>query len=155
MCPLSSLVARTVYTVRHRVSRWTVLLSLLLRCLPVLASAQEATIVGTVTDPSGAVVPNVEILVTNVDTGAVRTLATNDAGQYVVPGLLIGKYDLKAQASGFKVEEYKGVVLDVNDRIRVDFQMKLGQIPESSNSSFGRGSFPARSVRRSLSTVTI
>jgi hypothetical protein len=111
--------------------------------------------VGTVTDPSGAVVPNVEILVTNVDTGAVRTLATNDAGQYVVPGLLIGKYDLKAQASGFKVEEYKGVVLDVNDRIRVDFQMKLGQIPESSNSSFGRGSFPARSVRRSLSTVTI
>jgi Carboxypeptidase regulatory-like domain len=131
VCPLSSSVARTVYTVRHRVSRWAVFLSLLLLCLPVLASAQVATIVGTVTDPSGAVVPNVGILVTNVDTGAVRTLATNDAGQYVVPGLLIGKYDLKAQASGFKVEEYKGVVLDVNDRIRIDFQMKLGQMGEA------------------------
>ena len=116
-----------VYTVKHRLSGWTVFLSLLLLCLPVLVSAQEATIVGTVTDPSGAVVPNVAILVTNVDTGAMRTLATNDAGQYVVPGLLIGKYDLEAQASGFEVEAYKGVVLDVNDRIRVDFQMKLGQ----------------------------
>ena len=128
MCPLPSLFARTVHTAKHRLSGWTVFLSLLLLCLPVLASAQEATIVGTVTDPSGAVVPNVAILITNVDTGAVRTLVTNDAGQYVVPGLLIGKYDLKAQASGFEVEEYKGVVLDVNDRIRVDFQMKLGQI---------------------------
>jgi hypothetical protein len=99
--------------------------------LPVLASAQEATIVGTVTDPSGAVIPNVAVTVTNANTGAVRALATNDAGQYVVPGLLIGKYDLKAQAPGFKIEEYKGVVLDVNDRIRVDFQMKLGQLADA------------------------
>src|SRR5450755_3032688 len=119
MCPLSSLFVRTVYTVKRRLSGWTVFFSLLLLCLPVLASAQEATIVGTVTDPSGAVVPNVAILVTNVNTRAVRTLATNDAGQYVVPGLLIGKYDLEAQASGFKAEQYKGVVLNVNDRIRV------------------------------------
>lgn len=123
--------ARTVHTARHRLLGRTVFFSLLLLCLPVLASAQEATIVGTVTDPSGAVVPNAAILVTNVDTGAVRTLATNDAGQYVVPGLLIGKYDVEAQASGFKVEEYKGVVLDVNARIRVDFQMELGQVADA------------------------
>jgi hypothetical protein len=131
VCRLSSLFARTVYAVKRRSSDWTVFLSLLLLSFPVLASAQEATIVGTVTDPSGAVVPNVAILVTSVDTGAVRTLATNDAGQYVVPGLLIGSYDLKAKASGFKVAEYKGVVLDVNDRIRVDFQMKLGQMTDA------------------------
>jgi len=131
VCPLSSVLARTVFTVKHRLSSGTVFLSLLLLCLPVLASAQDATIVGTVTDPSGAVVPNVAILVTNVETGAVRTLSTNDAGQYVVPALLIGKYNLKAQASGFKVEECTGVVLDVNDRIRVDFQMKLGQVADA------------------------
>ena len=108
MCPLSSLFARTVYAVKSRSSGWRAFLSLLLFCFPVLVSAQEATIVGTITDPSGAVVPNVMVLITNVDTGAVRTLATNDAGQYVVPGLLIGKYDLKAQVSGFKVEESQG-----------------------------------------------
>ena len=133
MCPLSSLFVRTVYTVKRRLSGWTVFLSLLLLCLPVLASAQEATIVGTVADPSGAVVPNVAILVTNVDTGATRSLVTNDLGQYVVPGLPIGKYDLAAKAtSGFKVEESKGVVLNVNDRVRVDFQMKLGRVAEVS-----------------------
>jgi hypothetical protein len=130
MCPLSSLFARTAYAVKRRSSGWRVFLSPLLLCLPVLASAQEATIVGTVMDPSGAIVPNVMVLVTNTDTGAVRTLATNDAGQYVVPGLLIGKYDLKVQASGFRVEEAKGIVLDVNDRIRVDFQMKLGEMTD-------------------------
>ena len=133
MCPLSSLFVRTVYTVKHRLSGWTAFLPLLLLCLPILASAQEATIVGTVTDPSGAVVPNVAILVTNVDTGATRSLLTNDVGQYVVPGLPIGKYDLTAKAAlGFKVEESKGVVLNVNDRVRVDFQMKLGRVAEVS-----------------------
>ena len=126
MCPLSFLLVRMVRATECL--PWPVFILLLLLCLPVLASAQEATIVGTVTDPSGAVVPNVAIIVTNADTRAVRTLATNDAGQYVVPSLVIGKYDLKAQASGFKVEEYRGVVLNVNDRIRVDFQMKLGQL---------------------------
>lgn len=131
MRPSSCLFVCTRNTVKHRFAGWTVFLFLMLPCLPVLVSAQEATIVGAVTDPSGAVVPNVAIQVTNVDTGAVRTLATNDTGQYVVLGLLIGKYDLKAQASGFKVEEYKGVVLDVNDRIRVDFYMKLGQMADT------------------------
>ncbi len=130
MCSSFSSLVCTVFIVKHRWLSRTVFIVGLLVALPSLVTAQEATIVGTVTDPSGAIVPNVAVLVTNVDTGAVRTLATNDAGQYVVPGLLIGKYDLKAQASGFKVEEVKGVVLDVNDRIRVDFQMKLGEMAD-------------------------
>ncbi|HXX16778.1 MAG TPA: carboxypeptidase-like regulatory domain-containing protein, partial [Candidatus Eremiobacteraceae bacterium] len=88
-----------------------------------LASGQEATLVGTVTDPSGSVVPNVTITITNVKTGAIRSLTTNDVGQYVAPNLSIGTYDVKAEASGFKVEESHGVVLNVNDRIRVDFSM--------------------------------
>ena len=107
MCPLSSLFARAVSAAKCRSLGWPIFLPLLVLGLPVLASAQEATIVGTVTDPSGAVIPNVAVTVTNANTGAVRALATNDAGQYVVPGLLIGKYDLKAQAPGFKIEEYK------------------------------------------------
>lgn len=110
---------------QSRTSR-VVLLLLLLLGMPFLVHAQEATLVGTVTDPSGGVVPNVTITITNIQTGAVRTLATNEAGQYVVPSLPIGKYNLKAEASGFKVEENKGVVLNTNDRVRVDFQMKVG-----------------------------
>jgi len=103
-----------------------VVLALLVLGAAFLTAAQEATIVGTVTDPSGSVVPNVTITITNVRTGVLRTQMTNDVGQYVAPGLPIGMYDLKAEASGFKLEENKGVVLNVNDRIRVDFQMKMG-----------------------------
>jgi len=111
--------------------RWfslTVFLSVLVLGLPVPATAQEATIVGTVTDQSGALVPGVSISLTNVNTGVVRTAVTNGVGQYIAPGLQIGMYDLKAMSTAFKTEEFKGVSLNVNDRVRVDFQMKIGTI---------------------------
>jgi hypothetical protein len=104
---------------------------LILLVLPLLAHGQEATILGTVTDPSGGVVPNVKITISNSQTGAVRTLATNDVGQYVVPDLPIGKYSVKAEAPGFKVQESRGVMLNVNDRTRVDFQMEVGATVET------------------------
>jgi hypothetical protein len=106
---------------------------LILLALPLLAHGQssEGTIVGTVTDPSGAVMPNVKITISSELTGAVRTLATNDDGQYVVPGLPIGKYDVKAEAPGFKAQATQGVTLNVNDRVRVDFQMTVGAAVET------------------------
>jgi hypothetical protein len=107
------------------------LLLLLVLGLPFLAAGQEATVVGTVTDPTGGVVPNVTITITNVQTNAIRTLTTNDAGQYVASNLPIGKYDVKAEAAGFKLETQTGVMLNVNDRIRVDFQMKVGAKTET------------------------
>ena len=59
------------------------------------ALGQEATVVGTVTDPSGSVVPNVAITLVNSETAQTRTSTTNDSGQYVVPGLRIGHYDIR------------------------------------------------------------
>src|SRR5580692_3469296 len=88
--------------------------------------AQQATIVGTVTDPSGAVVPNVSVILTNTETGRSVTIPTNDAGQYVAVDLQIGHYTVKAEAKGFKAAEQKDIVLTVGDRIRVDFQMQMG-----------------------------
>jgi len=110
--------------------RW-VLLILVVLLLPCLASAQEGTILGTVTDPSGAAVPNAEVTILQLSTGTVRTFTTNDAGQYVAAGLPAGKYDVKITAPGFKSEEQHGVVLNVNDRDRVDAQMKVGAKTET------------------------
>ena len=93
--------------------------------------AQQATIVGTVTDPSGAVVPNVNVAIKNIDTGVVHTIPTNDAGQYVAPDLQIGHYDVTASSPGFKVAERKNIVLTVGDRVRVDFQMQMGAAQET------------------------
>lgn len=107
------------------------LASLLLFVFASLAAAQEATVVGTVTDSTGAVVPGVTITIMNVDTGVVRTITSNETGQYVVPDLKIGKYSVKAESAGFKVSERTGIVLAVGDRARVDFQMQVGDTRES------------------------
>ena len=108
----------------------------LLLCVLVFGTAaqafgQEATIVGTVTDPSGSVIANVKITITNVETGLAHVTTTNDAGQYVAVDVHIGHYNVKAEASGFKVAEQKGLVLNVGDRTRVDFQMALGAASET------------------------
>jgi Carboxypeptidase regulatory-like domain len=89
-------------------------------------AAQEATIVGTVTDPSGAAVANAKVTLTNVETGVSKVYTTNDVGQYTAVDLHIGRYDIKVEAGGFKSAERKGLVLQVGDRTRSDFQMAIG-----------------------------
>src|SRR5438552_13344688 len=111
--------------------RYLLILVVLLAGLPFRASAQDATIVGTVTDQSGSVMANVKITITNAETSLARTIATNDSGQYVAVDLRIGHYSVKAEAAGFKVAEEKGLVLNVGDRRRVDFQMALGAAQET------------------------
>jgi len=111
--------------------RYLLLLVLLLAGLPFRASAQNATIVGTVTDPSGSVVANVKVTIRQLETNLANTFTTNDSGQYVAVDLAIGHYNIKAEASGFKVAEQKGLVLQVGDRTRVDFQLTLGAATET------------------------
>ncbi len=110
--------------------RLVALLAVLVLLFAAQALAQEATVVGTVTDPSGAAVPNVSITVTNTDTGLARSLTTSNDGQYVAPDLGIGRYAVRATASGFKVAEQKNIVLAVNDRTRVDFKLEVGSAQE-------------------------
>lgn len=96
-----------------------------------ISLAQEATVVGTVMDPTGAAVPNASITITNTDTGIVRTFTTGSDGQYLVPDLHIGHYVLRAQASGFKAGERKDLLLQVGDRQRVDFNLEIGNTQET------------------------
>jgi len=90
-----------------------------------------ATLLGTVTDPSGSVVPNATVTITNPATGVTKTSTTNDVGQYVFPSTQIGTYELKATAQGFKAHETKGIVLNASDRVRMDFQMAVGATSET------------------------
>ncbi|MGH9501262.1 MAG: carboxypeptidase regulatory-like domain-containing protein [Terriglobales bacterium] len=110
--------------------------SLLILCLLMVgfsfsAFAQNATVVGTITDPSGSVVPNVTVTATHVETGQVRTTKANDAGQYLFADLPIGHYNIKAQASGFGVAQQNDIVLNVADRARIDFSLKMGAATET------------------------
>jgi hypothetical protein len=116
--------------VRRGVSRLALLLAALFVMFALPALAQEATIVGTVTDPSGAAVPNASITITNIDTGVARSLPTNSDGQYVAPDLQIGHYNVRASATGFKAAEQKNLVLTVGDRTRIDFKLVVGSVAE-------------------------
>jgi hypothetical protein len=121
----------TTFAANRRSLRHLLVLCALLVVASFCAFGQEATVVGTVTDPSGSVVPNAAITVTDTDTGTSHSFTTNDGGQYVAPDLPIGHYNVKAAASGFKVAEKTGVMLNVGDRTRLDFALTLGATKET------------------------
>lgn len=97
------------------------------------AKAQETTasIRGTVADASGAVVPGVEVTVTNVNTGLVRRVISDDSGAYLVPSLPIGEYQIEAELPGFKKFVQKGVILHVNEKLVVNITLEVGEITET------------------------
>ncbi|HZS53070.1 MAG TPA: carboxypeptidase-like regulatory domain-containing protein [Bryobacteraceae bacterium] len=109
----------------------SLLIGFLLLAFSFLAAAQEGTILGTVTDPSGAVVPNAQVTLTNTGTNQVRHVTTNSEGQYIAPGLQIGHYNVRAELSGFKPSEQHDVALNVGDQDRLDFHLEVGNTQES------------------------
>ncbi len=86
--------------------------------------------VGSVTDPSGAAVPNAAITITAVETGQVRNLMSATDGQFVVPDLHIGRYTARAVAKGFKAVDQKDIMLAIGDRTRIDFKLQVGSATE-------------------------
>ncbi len=106
--------------------RWIFAIGALFAFIACSAAAQQATIVGTVMDPTGAVVSNATITATSLDSGLASTVKSAQDGQYVLPDLAIGHYTVKAEATGFKVYEKTGVLLTVGDRLRLDFQLQVG-----------------------------
>ena len=91
---------------------------------------RTATLVGTVTDSSGATVANAAVTVTNVDTQVVTRSKTNDTGAYYVPFLIIGNYQLTIEAAGFKKYEQTGLVLNAGETPRVDVSLQVGAVTE-------------------------
>jgi hypothetical protein len=117
----------------RKLSRFAVLslFVLFLAVFALPAFAQEATVVGTVTDPSGAAVANAKVTVTNLDTNLSKDYTTNDAGQYTAVDIHIGHYNIKVETSGFKTAERKDLVVQVGDRARADFQLAVGGSSET------------------------
>jgi len=100
--------------------------------LPLSAYAQVsgATLLGTVTDSSGAVIPSVQVSIKNEGTGEVRTVSVDSAGFYSAPNLLPGKYDVSVSAPGFSTAETKGVTLTVGAQQLLNVKMQVGQVSE-------------------------
>ena len=85
-----------------------------------------ATITGTVTDGTGAVIPNASVTVTNIETNIAHTAKSNEVGIYMVPQLKEGQYELKVAASGFDAFVAQKIQLVARDVRRVDAVLKVG-----------------------------
>jgi hypothetical protein len=97
-----------------------------------VARAQEArgTILGRVTDPTGAIVGTAEVKATNVSTGVAVSAKTNESGIYSIPYLVAGFYNIVAENTGFKKFLRENVQVRVGDRVEVDIQLAIGDIAE-------------------------
>jgi Carboxypeptidase regulatory-like domain len=84
-----------------------------------------ATISGTVSDPTGAVIAGATVTATNVDTGVALSQTTNAQGFYSFPELPVGKYTIDVQKAGCKAYRRTGLVLDVNQTLFVDVPSRL------------------------------
>jgi hypothetical protein len=98
-----------------------------------MAQSTVGSISGTVTDSSGAAVPNCAVSATNDQTGQKVTVRTQDTGLYVFASLPAGRYSLAAEKTGFRIGERSGVMLDAASRRTVDFSLEVGAISEAVN----------------------
>lgn len=89
------------------------------------------TITGTVTDATGAIVPEVKVTAVNLSTGIERNALTNSSGTYVIPALQIGDYKLSAGHTGFKTSNRAGIRLDVDTSATVNFTLDIGSSEQS------------------------
>jgi hypothetical protein len=104
----------------------------LLASLTISSFAQgEASIQGTVSDSSGGAVPGVAVRIKNLETGAERNLVTDEAGRYDAASLPIGRYEVRAERTGFRSEEKTGVSLVLGQRETVDLVLQVGDVRQT------------------------
>ena len=111
-------------------TRLSVMLCLLLASASLLAQTFRGTILGSVTDPQGAVVAGAKVTVHNVNTGLERTTQTSADGSYSIPELPIGTYTVSVTQSGFQTAVTSNVAVNVAAEKRVDVVFRTGQVSE-------------------------
>ena len=89
------------------------------------------SITGTVTDPTGAVIPGATVVALNVESGVKNSTETNTQGVFSFPALPVGHYNVRIQAGGFSQYEQTGIVLDVNSARRVDAALQVGVVTDT------------------------
>src|SRR5215831_1771352 len=95
------------------------------------AQTTNATLGGTVSDASRALIPGVTVTATNTQTGIVSTTITNETGAYNFPSLQSGLYRVSAELAGFQTQTYNDVSLGVSQQVRLNFTLQVGTQAQS------------------------
>ena len=98
--------------------------------LPTFAQVTGATMTGTVTDASGAVVPGAQISIKNTETGVTHDIVADSAGLYNAPNLNPGPYEVTVTATGFSTQVRSGLVLTVGAKQELNVTMQVGQVSQ-------------------------
>ncbi|MBI2150378.1 MAG: TonB-dependent receptor [Acidobacteria bacterium] len=99
--------------------------------IPAFSQTSNATLGGTVSDASGALIPGVTVTAANTQTGIVTSLITNEAGAYQFASLQTGTYTVSAELSGFQTQARTGVSLGVSQQVRLNFTLQVGTVAQS------------------------
>jgi outer membrane receptor protein involved in Fe transport len=95
------------------------------------AQVSSGKVLGIVTDNSGGVLPGASIVLRNLGTGVTRETVSNDRGQYEVPGVQPGRYQIDAEVSGFRRVSHGPIVVQVGQEARLDIVLQLGEVAET------------------------
>ena len=104
---------------------------LLLAAAPAFAQVGTGTILGQVTDPTGAVVPGATVTATNVDTTFTRSGTSNAQGSYRFPAMPVGNYRIEVSKQGFKTVQAKGLVVSVGQEAEMNISLSVGAAQET------------------------
>ena len=115
---------RHVFAIAASLAIWTIL------SVPLAAQVTTGSILGIVTDPGG-VVPGANVTITEVNRGTSDTFVTDSAGGYTAPFLTPGTYRVEVNVSGFKKWVRDGIIVQVNQRARVDVTLEVGRLEET------------------------
>ena len=115
---------------RRAVAVLCVVVALLLPAV-IAAQAVTGTILGLITDSTGAVMPGTTVTLTNTGTGQVRAVTTDANGEYTAPSLTTGRYVVKAELSGFKTVSVPDITLGVDQHFRLNLKLEVGAVEES------------------------
>ncbi len=115
----------------HKTATLRLITAVLLFCSGAFAQRDLATIVGTVTDPSGAGVAGAKVTITESATGLRYETTASQGGEYVRPALKPGTYEISAESTGFKRSVRRGILLTTGDRTGVDFTLEVGEVTTS------------------------
>src|SRR5438876_1503753 len=112
-------------------SRTTFILCAVMCLGLVFGQGPTGEINGTVTDPSGAVLPNASVRLANIATGARREVNTNGSGLYSFPALLPGTYTISVEQPGFQKQVRSDITIQVHQTARVDFSLVVGEVSQT------------------------
>ena len=120
--------------INNKLSRLAFSAALLLASAAIAAYAQStANLQGTVIDSSGAVVPNASVMVRNTGTDVAQTVRTDSAGNYQVPALSPGQYDVEVSAPGFATTTSRGIVLRVSTTVTNNVELRVTTTQQTIN----------------------